>query len=323
VGPDGATIGRGVAADGQRLATYADSGTTVVTFVRDSDQWTVEHVIPVNAAPTELSLSNAIALEADLLAIGVPDAPLDSLSSVGRVDIFRLGGQGWARAASVLPEVATQLARFGKELVIDGDRIAASQSGSLTTQQIVIIEEGARGWGIKASVPGNPGTSGRTISLEAGALICNVSYPSPTTSFWRPTGGVWREVASVPSGALIASAPERTLLVQSSSLRFLKPTSGGLWRLGESRELSGTPTTLVTSGSLTAVGYSDRIAIIDHLRPTPCPADFNGDGLVSGADLGLILSAWDSSAAGDLTGDGQTDGSDLGFLLSSWGFCPP
>ena len=322
VGPDGAAIGRGVAADGQRLATYADSGTTVVTFVRDSGQWTVEHVIPVNAAPTGLSLRNAIALEDDLLAIGVPDAPLDSLGNVGRVDIFRLGGGGWARAASVLPEGATQLARFGQRLALYGERIAASQSGS-SNQQIAIIEEGAPGWGIQASVPWNPGTPGQTISLEAGALICNVSYPSATTSFWRPVDGVWREVASVPFSSLPASAPERTLLVQSSSLRFLEPTPHGLWRLGASMPVSGTPVSLATSGALTALGYSDRVAIIDHLRPTPCPADFNGDGLVNGADLGFILSTWDSGAAGDLTGDGQTDGSDLGFLLSSWGFCAP
>jgi hypothetical protein len=321
IGPVGAAIGRGVAADGQRLATYADSGTTVVTFVRDSGQWTVEHVIPVNAAPTELSLSNAIALEDDLLAIGVPDAPLDSLGNVGRVDIFRLGGGGWVRAASVLPEGATQLARFGQRLALDGERIAASQSGS-SNQQIAIIEEGAEGWGIQASV-GGLGTSEQPIALEAGALICNVYYPSYTTSFWRPFDGVWREVASVPFFSLPASAPERTLLVQSSSLRFLEPTPHGLWRLGASMPVTGTPTSLVTSGALTVLGYGDRVSIIDHLRPTPCPADFNGDGLVSGADLGLILSAWDSGAAGDLTGDGQTDGSDLGFLLSSWGFCPP
>jgi hypothetical protein len=320
--PSGAIIGQGVAADGQRLATYADSGTSVITFVRDRGQWMLEQVIPLNAAPTGLSLRNAIALEGDLLAIGVPDAPLDALSSVGRVDIFRLGAQGWGRTASVLPEGGTQLARFGQHLAVDGERVAASQSGS-SNQQIAIIEEGASGWGIQSSVAGNPVTSGQTICLEAGVLICNVSYPSATTSFWRPIDGVWREVASVPSYSLPASAPERTLLVRSSSLRFLEPTPEGLWRLGASMTVPGTPMSLVTAGALTVLGYSDRVAIIDHVRPTPCPADFNGDGLVDGGDLGFILSTWDSNAGGDLTGDGVTDGSDLGVLLSAWGPCAP
>jgi endonuclease/exonuclease/phosphatase family metal-dependent hydrolase len=56
--------------------------------------------------------------------------------------------------------------------------------------------------------------------------------------------------------------------------------------------------------------------------------DLNGDGVVDGADLGLLLSAWGdcpAEAAGsgipcsaDLSGDGTVDGADLGILLSNW-----
>jgi hypothetical protein len=47
--------------------------------------------------------------------------------------------------------------------------------------------------------------------------------------------------------------------------------------------------------------------------------DLNGDGNVDGADLGLLLGAWDSSdAAADLNGDGIVDGADLGILLGAW-----
>ena len=55
--------------------------------------------------------------------------------------------------------------------------------------------------------------------------------------------------------------------------------------------------------------------------PPPCPADFNGDGLVNGADLGLLAAAWET-AAGDLDGDGTTSGADVGLLLAAWGECP-
>lgn len=52
---------------------------------------------------------------------------------------------------------------------------------------------------------------------------------------------------------------------------------------------------------------------------TPVPADLSGDGVVDGADLGMLLSAWGTDdAAADLNGDGVVDGSDLGELLSSW-----
>jgi hypothetical protein len=51
-----------------------------------------------------------------------------------------------------------------------------------------------------------------------------------------------------------------------------------------------------------------------------CSGDFNGDGEVSGGDLGMLLAMW-GTADGDLNGDGTTSGADLGLLLSSWGPC--
>jgi hypothetical protein len=52
-----------------------------------------------------------------------------------------------------------------------------------------------------------------------------------------------------------------------------------------------------------------------------CPADLDGDGIVGGGDLGLLLSGWGTSS-GDVTGDGSSDGKDLGVMLSAWGPCP-
>jgi hypothetical protein len=52
----------------------------------------------------------------------------------------------------------------------------------------------------------------------------------------------------------------------------------------------------------------------------PCPADLNGDNVVNGLDLGLVLAAWGTPKQ-DITGDSVTDGTDLGILLASWGAC--
>jgi hypothetical protein len=47
--------------------------------------------------------------------------------------------------------------------------------------------------------------------------------------------------------------------------------------------------------------------------------DLNEDGLIDGADLGLLLGAWDTSdPVADLNGDGVVDGADLGLLLAQW-----
>ena len=57
------------------------------------------------------------------------------------------------------------------------------------------------------------------------------------------------------------------------------------------------------------------------VAPNPCPADLDHNGVVNGADLGLLLSNWGGSGTGDLNGDGTVDGADLGLLLSAWGPC--
>ena len=49
-------------------------------------------------------------------------------------------------------------------------------------------------------------------------------------------------------------------------------------------------------------------------------ADFNGDGAVNGADVGLLLAAWGpcDGCPEDLNDDGVVNGADLGLLLSEW-----
>ena len=53
-----------------------------------------------------------------------------------------------------------------------------------------------------------------------------------------------------------------------------------------------------------------------------CPADFDDDGIVGGADLTLLLAEWGSpSPIADLDGDGLVGGADLTILLALWGNC--
>lgn len=56
-----------------------------------------------------------------------------------------------------------------------------------------------------------------------------------------------------------------------------------------------------------------------------CPCDLLRDGVVDGADLGVLLSEWGPSSVhelADLNQDGVVNGADLGTLLGSWGACP-
>ncbi|HMN96829.1 MAG TPA: GC-type dockerin domain-anchored protein [Phycisphaerales bacterium] len=70
---------------------------------------------------------------------------------------------------------------------------------------------------------------------------------------------------------------------------------------------------LLFDGATLTVGYTYTVVELT-------PGDLNGDGIVDGADLGLLLSAWGSeNFAADLNGDGVVDGADLGLLLAAWG----
>ena len=57
-----------------------------------------------------------------------------------------------------------------------------------------------------------------------------------------------------------------------------------------------------------------------------CPSDLDGDGIVAGADLALVLGSWGpcKTCDGDVNGDHLVDGVDLAFVLTRWGgTCAP
>ena len=64
--------------------------------------------------------------------------------------------------------------------------------------------------------------------------------------------------------------------------------------------------------------------LFEHPKPStlPCPGDLNGDGVVDGTDLSLIIGFWGQvNAAYDIDGNGVIGGGDLAVLLGGWGDC--
>jgi subtilisin family serine protease len=72
----------------------------------------------------------------------------------------------------------------------------------------------------------------------------------------------------------------------------------------------------------TATGHGclDAQAALEQLQPPVPDADINGDGVIDGEDLLLLLSVWGpcEGCAQDLDGDGVVEGSDLLEVLSQW-----
>ena len=84
---------------------------------------------------------------------------------------------------------------------------------------------------------------------------------------------------------------------------------------------------------ITATPFSSQTAAylfaIAVNEPDQIPADLNGDGVVNGIDLGILLANWSIPAGtpgcrgampcpADLNGDTVVDGLDLGILLANW-----
>ncbi len=66
--------------------------------------------------------------------------------------------------------------------------------------------------------------------------------------------------------------------------------------------------------------FYDSVSMIASSSP-PCPADFDGSGVVDAADLATLLAAWGGPGVTDLDGDGATGAGDLAILLAAWGAC--
>ncbi len=63
---------------------------------------------------------------------------------------------------------------------------------------------------------------------------------------------------------------------------------------------------------------------IEFVSLPQCPADLDGDDMVTAADLALLLGSWGDcpGCPADINDDGLVDAFDLATLLGSWGECP-
>jgi hypothetical protein len=77
---------------------------------------------------------------------------------------------------------------------------------------------------------------------------------------------------------------------------------------------------------VTAVDFAGNVGqgasrTFTEAGPPPLPGDLDGNGVVNGADLGLLLAGWGTCGTpcpGDLDGNGVVNGADLGLLLANW-----
>lgn len=82
--------------------------------------------------------------------------------------------------------------------------------------------------------------------------------------------------------------------------------------------LTGTGTWFVRVSSASVAGVS-QLYTLTSVVTAGRVGDLNGNGVVDGADLSILLASWGAAGVADLDGNGTTNGADLSLLLANWG----
>ncbi len=123
-------------------------------------------------------------------------------------------------------------------------------------------------------------------------------------------------------GSATATLPVVDCAVTSNSALI---TQGGI---GISAPSTGVPTISLQSTSVCnntpRPNISGSWADLGGNSICDCVGDLTLDGIVNGADLGILLASWGQctgNCGSDLNLDGMVNGADLGVLLAAWGAC--
>ena len=153
-------------------------------------------------------------------------------------------------------------------------------------------------------LPGGPVSSRATAVSADGAVIVGVSATAPQLSevfIWNSVQGL-RDL--------------REVLIEQGVTDVVD------WTLTSATAISADGQTFVGSGTNPNGDLEAWIATLPQ-QQNACPADLDGDGEVSAADLGQLLGAWGPNPGhpADFNGDDVVNAADLAQLLGAWGPC--
>ena len=137
------------------------------------------------------------------------------------------------------------------------------------------------------------------------------------------SGLYWHVVPTGESyGPPVSVSPD--LFQTGSNIHIRVEASNGQYRAylnGSSAPATVLNNNTFTHGQVALYDFSSQVfqnVVLDGTVLCTTVADLNCDGVVNGADLGILLGQWGSDGSADLTGDHQVDGADLGVLLGAW-----
>jgi hypothetical protein len=262
----------------------------------------------------------SVAMDGSMLVIGAPYAS----AGAGQVWVSFRDGATWSapeRIGSDLEPIADPDARLGHAVACTGSLVAVGapqqgeRQGAVFTWRRV---DGAWQAGPVLSGPTQQGSRfGHGVAMSAGRVLVAqqdfATLASGVRAYEWPVGGTPAEVGRVSVGESVAIVRDLAIIGASESVESASITGAArTWRFRSDCDQDGVADRcqIAQSG-----GDANANGILDACEAVI--GDLNGDGLVNGADLGVLLGNW-GTAGGDLNADGTTDGADLGVLLGNW-----
>lgn len=208
----------------------------------------------------------------------------------------------------------------GPTTVRTGTLLAMNTTGSATSSGAVTVDPGATIGGTGA-IAGDVVLVGATVApgASAGTLTMGSLDMDAASTMAIEIGGnqAGEFDRLVSTGPVTLAGTISATLINGYPLQ-----AGDEFEIVSAPSISGAFATENLGPNLELVQEADRVLLRAANVEPPCDADLNGDSIVDGADLGLLLGDWGGASAADLNGDGAVDGADLGLLLGAWGACP-
>lgn len=262
------TFGSRVALDGTRMAIASGYGIEMLDL--SGGAWVPAGVLGEPGAKSGASL----ALDGDVLVVGVPDAQNPGLPP-GAALVYERSGGVWSLATTLHAGDAQYAGGFGRAVDVSGTRVligstsgAASQSGAAW-----IFERGGAGWAQTAKLaPPAPDIGfASAVALDGDRALVSAPFaPSGAAKggalVYEYSGAQW-----LPSGLLLPPSP---LVAQ---------------QLGASCALAGARAVLSSSGVAGAEVYELQSGAWSHTATLALPAGIGGGTVVDSSGQHVLV----------------------------------